>query len=85
MALERGDAEAVTELVRACEAHDGGLAERTLEDMQVIFDRPSFSLAESAIGVRDGGRSSATPRSRGAGTRTPGCCRHIAAAASGRR
>ena len=54
MALERGDAEAVTELVRACEAHDGGLAERTLEDMQVIFDRPSFSLAESAIGVRDG-------------------------------
>lgn len=52
--LERGDVGAVTDLVRACETHDGGLAERTLEDMEVIFDRPSFSLAESAIGVRDG-------------------------------
>ncbi|MET0769704.1 MAG: GNAT family N-acetyltransferase [Solirubrobacteraceae bacterium] len=52
--LERGDAGAVTALVRACEAHDGGLAERTLEDMQVIFDRPSFSLADSAVGVREG-------------------------------
>ena len=40
--------------MRACEAHDGGLAERTLEDMQVIFDRPSFSLADSAVGVREG-------------------------------
>ena len=52
--LERGDAGDVTALIRACELHDGGLAERTREDMEAIWERPSFSLARSAIGVRDG-------------------------------
>ena len=52
--LVPGDAEAVTELVRACELEDGGIAERTLEDTLTVIGRPSFSLADSAIGVRDG-------------------------------
>jgi ribosomal protein S18 acetylase RimI-like enzyme len=51
--LYPGDAEAVTALIRACEAHDGGRAERTLEDMLTIWARPSFSLATAALGVRD--------------------------------
>jgi len=52
--LERHDIAAVTELVRLCQAHDGGTAERTQEDMEVLFGRPSFSLARSAAGIRDG-------------------------------
>jgi len=52
--LTPADAEAVTELVRACELEEGGIAERTLEDTLTVIGRPSFSLAESAIGVRDG-------------------------------
>ena len=52
--LDTGDAEAVTALIRACEAHDGGRAERTLEDMLTIWARPSFPLATTAIGVRAG-------------------------------
>ena len=52
--LERGDAGEVTALIRACELDDGGLAERTLQDMEAIWERPSFSLARSAVGVRDG-------------------------------
>jgi len=54
VALRREHAREVAELIRACELHDGGLAERTLEDMQAIWGRPSFSLAGSAVGVRDG-------------------------------
>ena len=52
--LVPGDAEAVTELVRTCELEEGGVAERTLEDTLAVIGRPSFSLADSAIGVRDG-------------------------------
>ncbi|HZB78101.1 MAG TPA: hypothetical protein VE526_17855 [Solirubrobacteraceae bacterium] len=35
--LERGDAEEVAALIRACEGHDGGLAERTRQDMEAIW------------------------------------------------
>ena len=52
--LEPGDAEVVTALIRACEAHDGGVPERTTEDMQTIWARPSFVPATAAVGVRDG-------------------------------
>ena len=54
VALEPGDAAAVAELIRASELRDGGIAERTVQDMRTIWSRPSFSLADEAIGVRDG-------------------------------
>ena len=83
--LVPGDAEAVTELVRACELEDGGIAERTLEDTLTVIGRPSFSLADSAIGVRDGDALVATPRSRGAARPTRSCCPPTAVGASAPR
>src|SRR5918994_1651140 len=52
--LEPADAQAVTDVVRASEERDGGIAERTVEDMQTIWSRPSFSLPREAIGVLAG-------------------------------
>lgn len=48
------DAAEVTALIRACEEHDAGAAERTVADVETIMRRPSFDLARQAVGIRDG-------------------------------
>jgi mycothiol synthase len=53
--LAPSDAGAVGALWRRCEEHDDGVAEITDEDVAAMWARPSFSLAQEAVGVHDDG------------------------------
>ncbi len=50
------DAAAVGALWRRCELHDDGVEEISDADVAATWRRPSFSLAEQAVGVRENGR-----------------------------
>jgi GNAT superfamily N-acetyltransferase len=52
--LTLDDAAAVTDVIRAEEAADVGEPETTLADVQGDWQRPTYDLASSAVGVVDG-------------------------------
>jgi mycothiol synthase len=58
--LTDDDAQAVTDLMAACELHDIGEVQIELEDIVGDWQRPSFDLASQSVGVLDdGGRLAA--------------------------
>jgi mycothiol synthase len=54
--LRREDSREVFELIAACERHDLGTVEIEEADLVGDWGRPSFDLASSSVGVRDGDR-----------------------------
>ena len=52
--LQRTDAQAITDLIGACEVHDVGEWLIELADILADWDRPAFDLATSSVGVWDG-------------------------------
>jgi mycothiol synthase len=53
--LTTDDAQAVTDLMAACELHDIGEVQIELEDIVGDWQRPSFDLATQSVGVLDAG------------------------------
>jgi mycothiol synthase len=53
--LTTDDAQAVTDLMAACERHDIGEVQIELEDIVGDWQRPSFDLATQSVGVLDAG------------------------------
>jgi mycothiol synthase len=54
--LTMDDAQAVADLIAAEERHDVGAVDVTVEDVVAEWQRPSYDLASSAVGVFDGER-----------------------------
>jgi len=52
--LSAADAGSVTEVWRACEEHDDGVAQCVEADVVAFLGRPSFDFARDSVGIRDG-------------------------------